>query len=181
MIVIFVLGYVAIATEHQIKVDKAATALVTGMSIWAIYVFILKGHVHDGGHGLQELIEHGNEAVNRYQKGFAHHLFDIANILFFLMGAMTIVEIIDLHRGFEILKSCEKKRKPKSNASVNELRKYEEYPLRLGSVSTTTAQRQAPFLVTDVPTVIYKGALIDEMFLNNLHIWKCDINIHCSS
>jgi Na+/H+ antiporter NhaD/arsenite permease-like protein len=103
MIVIFVLGYIAIASEHKIKVDKAATALVTGMSIWAIYVFILKGQLHDGGHGLQAIIEHGNTDVNSYQKGFSHHLFDIANILFFLLGAMTIVELVDAHEGFSVI------------------------------------------------------------------------------
>jgi len=109
MIVIFVLGYIAIATEHQIKVDKAATALVTGMSIWAILVFVFKVDLGVSGHALQEVIEKGGHADffdghgPKYQKGFSHHLFDIANILFFLMGAMTIVELVDAHEGFSVI------------------------------------------------------------------------------
>lgn len=109
MIVIFVLGYIAIATEHQIKVDKAATALVTGMSIWALLVFVFKVDLGISGHTLQEVIEKGEHADffgghgPSFQKGFSHHLFDIANILFFLMGAMTIVELVDAHEGFSVI------------------------------------------------------------------------------
>lgn len=111
MIVIFVLGYVAIATEHQIKVDKAATALVTGMSIWAILVFVFKFDLGISGHTLEEVLVSGNHAHffdehgpgPKFQKGLSHHLFDIANILFFLMGAMTIVELVDAHEGFSVI------------------------------------------------------------------------------
>ncbi|MBI1306207.1 MAG: sodium:proton antiporter [Bacteroidetes bacterium] len=98
IIVVFVLGYIAIATEHNIKVDKAASALITGMLCWAIFVFSNTG-IH--GHELQELIENGTGHGGH--GGLKNHLFDIANILFFLMGAMTIVELVDAHEGFSVI------------------------------------------------------------------------------
>ncbi len=75
MIAVFVLGYLAIALEHPIKIDKAASALFTGMVIWVVLVLSSQGE-----HSAQESL--------------VHHLFDISSILFFLMGAMTIVEVV---------------------------------------------------------------------------------------
>lgn len=95
IIVVFVLGYAAIAFEHPLKIDKAASALVTGMVCWAIYVASLSG----SGHEVTHIIEHGADGNG----GLYHHLFDIANILFFLMGAMTIVELVDAHEGFAVI------------------------------------------------------------------------------
>ena len=84
MIIIFVLGYLAIALEHPIKIDKAASALIIGGLGWALYAFS----------GVDP--HHVNEHLS-------HHLVDIAEILFFLLGAMTIVELIDAHQGFSII------------------------------------------------------------------------------
>lgn len=84
IIVIFVLGYAAIATEHSIHLDKAASALMTGVLCWTAYVFTGAD---------QHLVEHG----------LMHHLSEIASILFFLMGAMTIVELVDAHEGFNVI------------------------------------------------------------------------------
>jgi len=84
MIIVFVLGYMAIALEHSIKVDKAASALIIGGLGWALYAF--------SGVDAHHINEH-----------LSHHLVDIAEILFFLMGAMTIVELIDAHEGFSII------------------------------------------------------------------------------
>ena len=84
MIIVFVLGYMAIALEHTIKVDKAASALLIGGITWALYAFS----------GVDQ--HHMNEHLS-------HHLVDIAEILFFLLGAMTIVELIDAHEGFSII------------------------------------------------------------------------------
>ena len=84
MIIVFVLGYITIALEHSLKVDKAATALIIGGLGWALFAFTGISH-HDLTHELQ------------------HHLVDIAEILFFLLGAMTIVELIDAHEGFSII------------------------------------------------------------------------------
>lgn len=82
LLAIFIIGYLAIAFEHQIKLNKAASALITGVLCWTIY--ILNGADHDAAH--HDLLEHMGE---------------ISGILFFLLGAMTIVELIDAHDGFE--------------------------------------------------------------------------------
>lgn len=84
MIVIFVLGYLAIALEHPIKVDKAASALITGVLVWTL--FVISG-------ADQHFIE----------EQLLHHLSEISSILFFLLGAMTIVELVDAHEGFSII------------------------------------------------------------------------------
>ena len=84
MIVIFVLGYLAIALEHPVKVDKAASALITGVLVWTL--FVLSG-------ADQHFIE----------EQLLHHLSEISSILFFLLGAMTIVELVDAHEGFSII------------------------------------------------------------------------------
>ena len=84
MIALFVLGYAAIAFEHTIKIDKAASALITGVVLWAVYVFS-GADIHDTEHHLLE------------------HLSEIASILFFLLGAMTIVEVVDAHEGFSVI------------------------------------------------------------------------------
>jgi Na+/H+ antiporter NhaD/arsenite permease-like protein len=84
MIVVFILGYMAIAFEHPIKVDKAASALIIGGLGWALFAFSGVDQ-HTLTHEIQ------------------HHIVDIAEILFFLLGAMTIVELIDAHEGFSII------------------------------------------------------------------------------
>jgi Na+/H+ antiporter NhaD/arsenite permease-like protein len=111
MVVVFVLGYTAIALEHPLKIDKAASALLIGVLTWTIYVFggvdILSSGVsrawndyvaHNPGmdnvEGMLDFITH-HEVL--------HHLSEISTILFFLLGAMTIVEIVDQHQGFKII------------------------------------------------------------------------------
>jgi len=84
IIIIFIVGYFAIAFEHPLKINKAASALLTGVVCWSVYA--LWG-------GDKELVS----------ENLAHHLSDIAGILFFLLGAMVIVELIDAHDGFEII------------------------------------------------------------------------------
>ena len=84
MLIVFVLGYLAIALEHPLKIDKAASALIIGATGWALYAF----SGIDSHHISEEL---------------AHHLVDIGEILFFLLGAMTIVELIDAHQGFAVI------------------------------------------------------------------------------
>jgi len=82
--IIFILGYLAIAFEHPIKINKAASALLTGVICWSVYA----------------LFDNNSELVS---ENLAHHLSGIAGILFFLLGAMVIVELIDAHDGFEII------------------------------------------------------------------------------
>jgi len=84
LIIVFVTGYLAIIMEHKISVNKAASALVAGALVWTI--FILYSPV--------------KEMVTRE---IGEHMADISGILFFLMGAMTIVELIDSHDGFDII------------------------------------------------------------------------------
>ncbi len=82
--ILFVLGYAAIALEHPLKINKAAPALLTGMLVWSV---LMVAHV-GGEHPLHALDE---------------HLSAIASILFFLLGAMTVVELMDAHAGFQVI------------------------------------------------------------------------------
>lgn len=118
MIVVFVLGYTAIALEHPIKVDKAASALVLGMAMWVIFVFgrtdILTMLNETGQLLSQSWREYVHEAgIQNPTSGdmlnfithhsVLEHLAEISTILFFLLGAMTIVETVDQHQGFKII------------------------------------------------------------------------------
>jgi len=160
MLVVFVLGYAAIAFEHQIKIDKAAAALLIGMICWGMYAIkpevylhidkskapheVVQNHtteldaeaaaqgtakaekVNEVFHHFEEKIEEHelvngakafiddaatvethestDEILTEYvEEGLMHHLFEIASILFFLMGAMTIVELVDAHEGFSVI------------------------------------------------------------------------------
>ncbi len=90
---LFVLGYIFIAIEHTIKIDKAAIALLTGVSCWVLLIL-----------GKNTII--GPEAtVEEIDGAILHHIGEIAEILFFLLGAMTIVELIDSHDGFSSITS----------------------------------------------------------------------------
>lgn len=84
LITVFIIGYLAITLEHNLKINKAATALITGTLCWTIFMV---------NAAEKELV---NESL-------AHHLGELSGILFFLMGAMTIVELIDAHDGFDII------------------------------------------------------------------------------
>lgn len=114
MVVVFVLGYLAIALEHKIHIDKAASALVTGMVCWALYVFGMEQIVDINSipaHVMQALNPSGTESAHNVilhyvtEHQILEHLAEIANILFFLIGAMTIVELIEVNGGFELLTS----------------------------------------------------------------------------
>jgi Na+/H+ antiporter NhaD/arsenite permease-like protein len=86
LIAVFFVTYAAITLEHQTGVNKSAPALIGAVVLWAIYAF---------GVGNMPLVtEHLNES-----------LVTTAQIIFFLMGAMTIVEVVDSHGGFEIITS----------------------------------------------------------------------------
>ncbi len=84
VIILFVVGYLAIALEHPIKVNKTASALLTGVLCWTLYA-MFSGDAEKVGHQLNE------------------HLSDTSQILFFLMGAMTIVELVDAYQGFRLV------------------------------------------------------------------------------
>ena len=119
MIVIFVLGYIAIALEHPLKVDKAASALVMGGLIWGILALgidelVLQDFLIEfykkfetkflalkeiGTYPAEEIIK----PIKFLKYELSHHLVDIGEILFFLLAAMTIVELVDAHEGFAII------------------------------------------------------------------------------
>lgn len=105
MIAVFVLGYITIAFEHNIHVDKAASAILTAVILWTLLVL---GFDSLAAH-LPAAVEMGNHVnVASHASGFLntelrHHLAEIAEILFFLMGAMVIVELIDAHGGFDVV------------------------------------------------------------------------------
>jgi NhaD family Na+/H+ antiporter len=84
IIIVFIVGYLCIAFEHLVKVNKAAIALLTGILCWTIFA-MMSPDFHVAVDSLTE------------------HLGELSQILFFLLGAMTIVELIDAHDGFEII------------------------------------------------------------------------------
>ena len=105
LIIVFVLGYLAIALEHKIKIDKAATALVTGVVCWAIFVLgydTVPEHLSDIFNTFKDHDRNGLLSVF-YEHRLLHHMQEISSILFFLLGAMTIVELIDAHEGFRVI------------------------------------------------------------------------------
>lgn len=90
--IIFLLGYSAIVFEEQTKINKTASALVTGVLCWTVYAV----GIHN-----PELVE----------TQLIHNFAEAAQILFFLLGAMTIVEVMDAHDAFDVLVTKIKTRK----------------------------------------------------------------------
>lgn len=84
LVLVFVLGYLGIVFEHNVKINKTAFALLTGSLIWALFTFI-------------------NPDFEFIETELSEHLSEISSILFFLMGAMTIVELVDTFHGFDII------------------------------------------------------------------------------
>jgi Na+/H+ antiporter NhaD/arsenite permease-like protein len=91
MIIIFVLGYLMIALEHPLKIDKAAPAILTGVICWTLLII-----------GQETLLPTAAEE-HFLEESLLRHVGEIAEILFFLLGAMTIVELVDAHEGFEVV------------------------------------------------------------------------------
>jgi NhaD family Na+/H+ antiporter len=86
LVIVFVLAYAAIALEHPLKINKSASALVAAGLLWTIYA-VSMGDPHAVSEQLGE------------------SLMGTAQIVFFLLGAMTIVEVVDAHNGFEVITS----------------------------------------------------------------------------
>ena len=86
IVIIFIIGYLVIAFERSLRINKTATALLTGVLCWTVYI----------------VCSENKEFVTDQ---LARHLGELSQILFFLMGAMAIVELIDAHDGFEIVTS----------------------------------------------------------------------------
>ncbi len=96
IIIIFVIGYLLIAFEHPIRINKSATAIVTGVLCWTIYALFSETPIE---HIVEQLAEHFGE---------------ISAILFFLLGAMTIVELVDGYEGFRIITDRIRTKNPKT-------------------------------------------------------------------
>ena len=95
LLIIFVVGYAAIVLEHKIKINKTASALLAGVLCWVVYVF-------------------GTPDKTLVNAQLLEHLGDVSGILFFLMGAMAIVELVDAHDGFETITDIIKQTNKKS-------------------------------------------------------------------
>ncbi|MFT7072861.1 sodium:proton antiporter NhaD [Patiriisocius sp. Uisw_017] len=109
IILIFVVGYLSITLEHPLKLDKTVPALIMAALIWAVLaVGFYAGwfDVIDTYENTFNFLSGGVEAEHGFENTLLHHLGKTAEILIFLIGAMTIVEIIDLHRGFDVLKGA---------------------------------------------------------------------------
>lgn len=91
IVLVFIIGYLSIVFEHPLKLDKSVPALLMGSLIWAI--------ISIGG---VEIVGHGSHLIN-LEDGLLHHLGKTAEILVFLLGAMAIVELVDLHKGFSVI------------------------------------------------------------------------------
>jgi Na+/H+ antiporter NhaD/arsenite permease-like protein len=122
IIVIFVVGYLAIALEHPIKINKTASALLTAVICWTIFTVSGATETQLSSqkylHFLHELGEKaatlsaGELHLEFVVEQLGHHLNEIAQILFFLMGAMTIVELVDAHHGFKFITDRIKTKNP---------------------------------------------------------------------
>lgn len=86
LIILFVITYAAIAFEHPLRINKSASALLGGGLMWAVYAL-------------------GSSDPPAISHDLSETLVSTAQIVFFLMGAMTIVEVVDVHKGFDVVTS----------------------------------------------------------------------------
>ena len=111
LFLLFLFGYACIVFEHSLRLDKLATALGMGVLMWTLLALGFQQEV------LQIMDTHGtlftftSPADGSHQSGespisavLLHHIGKIAEIMIFLIGAMTMVELIDLHKGFEVIR-----------------------------------------------------------------------------
>jgi Na+/H+ antiporter NhaD/arsenite permease-like protein len=117
IIIVFVIGYTCIALEHTIKINKTASAILTGVICWTLFALsspteALLGSTHFSHYleGLKMTLGDRFSSIGQQELfiGFvgaelSGHLAKISEILFFLMGAMTIVELVDAHHGFRFI------------------------------------------------------------------------------
>ena len=121
IVAIFILGYAFITMEDSLKINKSATALCLSVILWTIYVLNAEQFVpvFNAEAFAQFVAERGigglsiSEQINKFvvEHSILEHVAEIAEIILFLMGAMTIVELIDKHGGFNFVNSRIKTRK----------------------------------------------------------------------
>jgi NhaD family Na+/H+ antiporter len=100
VIICFILGYLIIVFEHPLRLDKTVPALLMAATCWA---FISLGHLDVYDHHGQGMDHAEGDYFSWLQGVLLHHVGKTAEILIFLIGAMTIVELIDLHQGFSVI------------------------------------------------------------------------------
>ncbi len=105
MIVVFVIGYACIALEHPLHVNKSATALLLGTLMWVLFILGDPSTMPVFSSFQEYLASHPDSTFASWlTHGYLlEHLGEVAEILFFLLGAMTIVEIVDTHEGFKVI------------------------------------------------------------------------------
>lgn len=118
LITIFALGYLAITLEHSLKVDKLIPALVMMAIMWALIALGLEHFPNWFDSAKHTLLDNfgilgHDEKMHLMEETLLHHLGKTAEILVFLLGAMTIVEIIDYFDGFSTIKSYVKTKSKK--------------------------------------------------------------------
>jgi hypothetical protein len=85
VIVVFTIGYLLIALEHPVRINKSASAILTGVICWTLYAIF----AHD--------------KIDLITEQLGEHLSQISAIIFFLKGAKTIVELVDCYQGFRLI------------------------------------------------------------------------------
>ena len=122
IVIVFILGYLAITLEHSIKIDKLVPALLMMAISWALIAFGLDNfsnwfdsNNHSMVSGFSSLPHHselhGASKMRWFEDTLLHHFGKTCEILIFLIGAMTIVEIIDHFNGFSTIKRFIKTKK----------------------------------------------------------------------
>lgn len=105
IIIVFIIGYAAIALEHPLKVNKTASALLLAVLLWVLYA-VSGPEILVNSDSLKAFL--AEDQKNTFLGWLSHHellfhLGEISEIIFFLLGAMTIVELVDSHEGFRII------------------------------------------------------------------------------
>ncbi|MGI6292317.1 MAG: sodium:proton antiporter NhaD [Bacteroidales bacterium] len=105
MIVLFLVGYTLIALEHPIKVNKSATALILGVLLWVAAVLGGEGNLVSTTSLREYMMSNPGAGFTDWLVHFEliRALGEVAEIIFFLLGAMTIVELVDTQGGFQII------------------------------------------------------------------------------
>jgi hypothetical protein len=117
IIIVFIIGYFCIALEHPIKINKTASAILTGVLCWTLFALSAPTESITGSSQFTDFLSRlkldvGDKfaALGQHEifrsfvvSELSHHLSSISEILFFLMGAMTIVELVDAHHGFRFI------------------------------------------------------------------------------
>lgn len=128
IILVFIVGYIGIALEHPLKINKTATAILTGVICWTLFILATPSELITGSDAFRHFtdmlkLEQGAEKLAAWSTQdiyrefvtfeLSEHLSNISQILFFLMGAMTIVELVDAHHGFRYITDRIRTKNPK--------------------------------------------------------------------